>query len=186
MILYFGEENATSRFVKMNWLKAKFAENTMSPIHSLAGGALNDNRSFFQKLTGTKEKIIISGHGNADEFMDRTATELYNYLVSKGLNDERFDKLYLLGCDLGAAAQDNSITQNVLRDFGRAVKTGGAAPNLKVYGPRGRVSWTISSKTESLLTTYTVDDVRIKVKRAVDNVVLEDYSFDAGLLLYSQ
>jgi hypothetical protein len=71
-----------------------------------------DKRTAVQKyMPFTKQKVIISGHGSPGAFMGMTAKSLYDALVSKGLNSDRFDSICLLGCNIGLASQDNSIQQ---------------------------------------------------------------------------
>lgn len=176
MFLYFGEENALRRQVKINWLKTHFNDQSVAqPVHGLAQGALNDNRSFVDKLLNKKEKLIISGHGNDASFQGRSATDLYNTLILKGLNHQRFDSVYLLGCNIG----DATVHQNFLRDFGTAVRTGNAAANqLKVYGPRGLIGWTFSEHSVDGVTRFE----RVETCEIITPTAR--YTFATGLLLW--
>jgi len=87
--------------------------------------------------------------------MGMTAKSLYDALVSKGLNNDRFDSIYLLGCNIGLASQDNSIQQTFLKDFGKLVRTVGTKiSGIKVYGPRGFIAWYIDDEDHGSHTTH--------------------------------
>jgi hypothetical protein len=183
MILWFGEENDVLRHAKIAWLRTHFNEPGIEiPMHSLRVGDLAENRTWYEKTFGSKEKLIISGHANNQVFMDRTARELYTFLRDRGLNTDRWDTIYLLGCDIGN--QEPSTQQSFLRDFGQLVKIGiGAA--LKVKGPCGTIVWTYETTDRGIYKVHRMTDVRI-IKYAPDGVTeLENHSFDAGLRLYS-
>jgi len=119
MILWFGVENDNKRHIKIDWYKGKLNDhNTEKSLEKLQPGDLAykpTTRWFGRK---PKEKLIISGHGNHQALMGLTAETLFDKLVSKGLNSDRFDSIYLLGCDIGLAKQDNSVQQNFLKTFG--------------------------------------------------------------------
>ena len=189
MVIYFGEENDAIRQVKISWLKTKFADSGMQqPLANLPADSLADKRTTVQKMLGggTKEKVIISGHGDPGAFSGLTAKSLFDKLVSKGLNSVRFESIYLLGCNIGLASQDNSIQQTFLKEFGRLVKTGGSnLSGIKVYGPRGFITWYIDDEDHGSHKTHKVRDVKIEVDdQLVGGTTIETYTFDTGLLRY--
>lgn len=184
MVIWFGEEDSRRRMIKINWLKTHFVQTQILPIHSLTADSLKDNRSVLAKLIGTKEKLIISGHGNDQSFMGLTAKNLFDDLRAKGLNHDRFNEIYLLACNIGQAEQDNSIHSNFLRDFGRLTQMNEATKNIKVYGPRGLILWTFSEEIQLGEKFEKVTDVKI-IKSVANLPNQESYSFSAGLMLYN-
>ena len=187
MIVWFGEEDDSIRQVKINWLKLHFQDNHIAkPLGNLDAQSLIDARSAWEKFfsSSNKEKLIISGHGNSAAFMGYTPLELYEALVSKGLTNERFDSIYLLGCNLGLTAQNNSEQNNFLKKFGALVKSGEHAQlqGIKVYGPRGLIRWYWQIKDSGAFKTYQVTDVKIEIPHL--GQLTESYSFDNGLIRY--
>ncbi len=184
MIIWFGEEDSRRRMIKVNWLKVHFSESEVKPLHSLTTESLKDNRSYLTKLIGTQEKLVISGHGNDHSFMGMTAETLFDTLIGKGLNDDRFSSIHLLACNIGHAEQDNSVTDNFLRQFGRSCKVNDSTSNIKVYGPRGRISWKFKTEQKLGMSYETIESVKIKLRNH-DGSVRESYEFSSGMLLYS-
>jgi hypothetical protein len=183
VIIWFGEENDAKRHIKIEWLKRKYGQTGVAvTLASLAGDSLADNRSGFSRLFstgGVNEKLIISGHGNVQSFMGYTAFTLFDALVKKGLSKNRFEAIYLLGCNIGLANQENLVKDNFLKDFGTHVRTGGdTVSSIKVYGPRGKIGWLMNETSHGSHSTWEITDVKIIVSDE------EQYSFDAGMMRF--
>jgi len=167
---------------KVEWLKFKFHEHFAIPISWLNRISLSDNRSVFGMLANKKEKLIINGHGNPDQFMELSPFDLYDRLMAAGLNHDRFDAIYLLGCSVGGQFYSRSNVSNYMKLFAGAVKRG-PAKKLKVYAPRAKIIYFFDEEYRHGHMVETVLDARIQVTDDDDNV-LEDYSFETGMMQY--
>lgn len=181
MIIYLGEDDP-DRAVKTAWLKLKYHDNRAIPIQSLRRDSLADNRNILEKLVDKKEKLIICGHGNEEEFMARNPGDLYNHLINAGLNHDRFDSIYLLGCNAGFQFRDRWRLTSYLTQFALKIRQG-PAWNVKMYAPRGDIVWTLDEYTDGVNAEWRVGDVRIQVVDDEGNV-LQDYPYDHGMLLF--
>lgn len=181
MIIYFGE-NDPERTAKTNWLKIKYGDSNAISIHSLKKNSLSDNRGFTDRLLEKKERLVISGHGNDERFMDRSPHELYTYLMDAGLNHDRFGSIYLLGCDVGLQVNGRYIVTNFMKQFAVKIRQG-PARELKVYAPRGEIIYMMEVDYFKHHELVRVVEARIQVCDDDDNV-LEDYSFENGMLIF--
>jgi len=181
VIIYLGEADP-DRIVKTDWLKRRFHDYNAVPIHALRKNALSDNRNFVQKLAGTKETLVITGHGNEDEFMGRDPEQLYQYLMDAGFNHDRFGTIYLLGCNAGAQFNFRGMVTSYMQRFAIAVRRG-PAWNVKIYAPRGIIHWDFQEWTDEQGIFWEVDDARIRVYDDDDNVI-EEYTFEHGMLRF--
>ncbi|HKQ92233.1 MAG TPA: hypothetical protein VJZ77_16355 [Blastocatellia bacterium] len=176
MIIYYGEEDSVTRNVKIEALKKHFGENGIAKemrslkSDSLAGG--NEKE---------KETLVINAHGNTDAFSGKDAETLFNELLSKGLTNKRFESIYLMACNVGEQAQDNSILHNFAKAFDGKVRFHANTKGIKVYAPRGILRYDIyTEKAENpLLTLWRVRRVYIVGDKG------EEYSLKEGLLLVS-
>jgi hypothetical protein len=130
-------------------------------------------------LSGTKsekEWLIVNAHGNTDAFSGRNADQLYNELRSKGLTNKRFDRIYLMACNVGEQAQDNSIISNFANSFNQKVLQDSETAGIGVYAPRGTLTYTVS-RTQSGVNTI------VKVTRVyvVDDRTNDEYSLETGI-----
>jgi len=172
MIIYYGEEDGLMRAAKVEALKEHFGESGIAKeIRALGSDSLSGSNE------KDKEKLIINAHGNRDAFNGKAAAELFNELVSKGLTNKRFGAIYLMACNVGEQAQDNSILQNFAKDFNRQVRTHPNTKEIKVYAPRGILSYVIDTEQAGNLTKWKVRRVFIAGNDGME------YSLKEGLLL---
>lgn len=172
MIIFYSVEveSIGSRGAKLQVIKRKFGETTPpKPINMLQPGDLN---------TRECKTLIISGHGSRDIFMNEGPEQLCVRLIGAGLRADITKEIYLLSCNVGEQAQDNSIPENFARTLKRSLDN--AKLNIKLYAPRGIVKY----KNESIEPIpgvgerYRYSDVVI----AADN---KEYPLSEGLLLVS-
>jgi hypothetical protein len=149
MIIYYGEEDGLIRAVKLEALKKHFGEKGIAKeMRSLNGDSLAGGNE------KEKETLIINAHGNTDSFSGRDADALFDELLSKGLTNKRFESIYLIACNVGEQAQDNSILHNFAKAFNGKVLTHPNTKGIKVYAPRGIVTYDIyPEKIENTLAT---------------------------------
>jgi len=157
MVVFFGEENAVSRGAKIKALQGFFNEPEGSmpkALTMLEDGSLGGKGS---------ENLIVSGHGNQNNFgaVGITGDKLFATFKEKGLTKKRFAKIYLMGCNVGLQAQDNSVVENFAKDFARCVNTDEDTAGIKVYAPRGILTFTMEDKIVSGQTVKTATAINV-------------------------
>src|SRR5262249_1335732 len=157
MVVFFGEENAVSRSAKIKALQKFFNEpegSNPKALSMLEDGALGGKGS---------ENLIVSGHGNQNNFgaIGITGDKLFATFLDKGTTKKTSAKIYRMGCNVGQLAQDNSIVETFARDFARCVNTTEETAGIKVYAPRGILSFTMEDKIVSGETVKTATAVNV-------------------------
>ena len=171
MIIFYGEEDGAIRGAKLDALKAYFKqEGNAVAMNMLKNDSLSGSKS-------EKEYLIVNAHGNIASFSGRDAEQLYNELRNKGLTNKRFSRIYLMACNVGEQAQDNSIIDNFAKEFNQQVLMNNETAGIGVYAPRGTLTYSISN------TLMNGENV-VKVTRVyiVDNMDHAEYTLDTGLL----
>jgi hypothetical protein len=158
MVVYFGEENAVSRIAKIKALQDFFKEPEGSipkALTMLEDGALGGKGS---------ENLIVSGHGNQNNFgaAGITGDKLFATFQEKGITKKRFAKIYLMGCNIGLQAQDNSVVDTFAKAFAHCVNINEETAGIKVYAPRGILTFTMEDKIVSGQTVKTATDINVK------------------------
>jgi hypothetical protein len=143
MIVFFGEgDTVPLRNAKLKYLKQLFVE-TEEPknYHMLKPGDLAPKPTGWSLFSSpVKETLVISGHGNQHQIGIYTAVQIVEKLKTNGFSAERFDKVYLMNCDVGLQDQMNTITDNFARQFKRALGNDNTQ-GIDVYAPRGTIMW---------------------------------------------
>lgn len=91
------------------------------------------------------EDLVFVTHGNTHEFGGYSAEKFFELLQGKGFQDGSFKKIYLIACQAGAQAQDNSILDNFARSFWDVLNSNYF--DVKLYAPRGTVVFNRPSYT---------------------------------------
>lgn len=104
--------------------------------------------------------LVVNSHGNAGVFAGYTPEQFLEQLRSKGFEEGAFSAVYLMACQVGVQAQDNSILNNFARDLKRLFVTNGIT--AKLYAPRGMLSYQLSDRQVSGQTIKEVTDVFIR------------------------
>jgi hypothetical protein len=172
MIIFYGDDRADIRAAKMKALQAHFNDDSNPvAITMLKSDALSGSKS-------KKEKLIVNGHGNRDVigYLGNDAEAFFADLLGKGLTNERFDSIYLMACKAGEQAQDNSILQNFAKEFGRCVQINEKTTGIKVYAPRGTLTYSVVNEQVSGQTVP-------KVTRIYVDTPEKEYELNEGLLL---
>lgn len=168
MIIYYGEEDGAMRSAKLEALKSFFKqEGNAVAMNMLKGDSLSGSKS-------EKEWLIINAHGNRDTFSGRNAEQLYTELRGKGLTNKRFDRIYLMACNVGEQAQDNSIINTFAKDFYQPIYQNDETAGIAVYAPRGVLTYVIDRTPNSGVTVVKVTRVYV----ADGNV---EYPLETGL-----
>lgn len=172
MIIFYGDDDGTvSRAAKLKALQRHFGEKEGGrAINMLPADGLSAK-------SGTKgEKLIVNAHGNTNSFRGKDAQELFQILLGKGLTKQRFGSIYLIACNVGEQAQDNSIVQNFARDFAHRIRIDDRTSGIKVYAPRGVVTYTTVTRTTEGQQYKEVTGIVVRTPE-------KDYQLDEGLLL---
>ncbi|MFD1743860.1 hypothetical protein ACFSE1_00125 [Rhizobium helianthi] len=91
------------------------------------------------------EDLVFVTHGNTHKFGGHDAEAFFELLQSKGFQNGSFEKIYLIACQAGAQAQDNSILDNFARSFWDVLRSNYF--DVKLYAPRGTVVFNRPSNT---------------------------------------
>jgi hypothetical protein len=126
--------------------------------------------------TNTKrgDTLVVNSHGNGKVFAGYDAAEFLKQLNSKGFAAGSFKSLYLMACKVGVQAQDNSILYNFAKDLKGLLNRNGI--DIKVYAPRGLLSYSLKEVKKEGQTFYEVTKMYIGSPE-------REYTLDEGLLL---
>jgi hypothetical protein len=179
MIVFYGleEEDAAERAAKLKALAGYFNESDgPRPITMLKDGELAADK----RKSSSKEKLIVSAHGNVWNigYAGNGPQALYKLLTDKGLTNERFEAIYLMACNVGLQRQDNSVLENFATEFKRLVTINPPTAGIKVYAPRGFLSYAIVEKQVSGQTVIVVTEISVQTEPAE-----RSYPLKEGLLL---
>ncbi len=170
MLIYYGltGDSQSERGAKLKALQAYFKTTDPHALNMLAGDALSASNSDRGK------DLIVNSHGNKDTFAGFNAQGFYQTLVSKGFGSGSFNSIYLMACQVGEQAQDNSIYGNFARDLHRVFIQNGI--EAKIYAPRGTLTYDVVEKQASGQRYWEV--VRMYIKSPE-----KDYTLKEGILL---
>lgn len=118
--------------------------------------------------------LVVNSHGDASEFAGYDAPTFLDMLRDKGLMTGSFKAIYLMACDVGEQAQDNSILDNFAKSLKRLLNAQGI--EVKLYAPRGVLCYEVATETSHGQTYYRVTKTYIHAPE-------RDYPLDQGLLL---
>jgi hypothetical protein len=175
MIVFFGDSENDVRAAKLEALKGHFKENDAPvAVRMLKEGALSGSKS-------SKEKLIVSYHGSRETLAGKSAEELFGIFLSKGLTNKRFEAVYLMACNVGEQAQDNSIIDNFAKDFRRCVTQNDGTAGIVVYAPRGVLVYEIGDERIGETSEFKKKVRRIYVI-CENNGQREEYTLETGLM----
>ena len=120
------------------------------------------------------DTLVINSHGNGSVFAGYKAQAFYDQLASVGFANGSFQKIYLMACDVGEQAQDNSILNNFAKDLKRILNMHGV--DVKLYAPRGTLTYMLKEEQASGQTWYQVTEMFIASPE-------RNYPLSEGLLL---
>lgn len=170
MLTYMSLEydNAAKRAAKLKALQDYFHTSAGKPFAMLPENALapsNRDRG---------DILVVNSHGNGSEFADYDASGFLEELLGKGLAPGSFKAIYLMACNVGEQAQDNSILNNFAKELKGLLKIEGI--DVKLYAPRGTLSYWLVTETVDNQEYYRVTDMYIETPE-------RNYPLEEGLLL---
>lgn len=175
MIVHIGidgaqGDEAAQRAAKLKALQTAFNDQTSPVAINLLNGAITTRKP-------KKERLILNSHGNQNNFAGLTAKQLFDKLVQQGVDKDRFSAIYLVACNCGLQAQDNSVAQTFANDFAHLVKTNQNTSAIKIYAPRGLITY--DGKQESVNGGGTYWTATVKGVQTPEKL----YTFEEGFSL---
>ena len=170
MLIFAGLEGDSQpeRSAKLAALQKEYKESDPRPWNMLGPADMatsNSNRG---------QNLVVNSHGNIAKFAGMTPEEFFNNLKAKGFGPGSFGSVYLMACQIGKQAQDNSILDNFAKKLRVILNQNGITS--KLYTPRGTLSYRVHEETKSSQTYYVVDEMYIKCPE-------RNYPLSEGILL---
>jgi hypothetical protein len=156
MLIFAGleEDKIDERAAKLKALQNYYHETNPRPWNMLGATDLAPSNKDRGK------QLIVNSHGNRTSFADMDANKFYSKLVEKGFQDGSFEALYLMACKVGQQDQRGVILENFARDLFGLLRAKGV--NLKLYAPRGTLTYEVKTETKLGQSYYVVTNMYIE------------------------
>lgn len=170
MLVFAGMEgdSAPIRAAKLKALQQYYRESDPRPLNMLGPSDMAKSN------TNRGDKLVVNSHGNRGVFAGMDADQFVQELQTKGFVNGSFKAIYLMACNVGEQDQQGTIFNNFARDVYRIFVNQGI--QIKVYAPRGLLTYKLDKKTKSGETYYEVTSMFIRTPE-------RDYPLDEGVLL---
>jgi len=170
MLTYMSLEgdSQAERSAKLKALKEYFGTSDPKAF------AMLDKAAMSPTTTDRGDTLVINSHGNGSVFAGYDAQQFFDELVSKGFANGSFEKVYLMACNVGEQAQDNSILNNFAKALKPILNMNGI--DVKLYAPRGTLTYRVKTEQASGQTYYKVTGMFIRSPE-------RNYPLSEGMLL---